>query len=412
MSDDDTSTKKYHQIVVPDHSLKPGTGGTSFLRTGTFPSLTDATKQPPGFQKSLALAEMAGDHHLKTGGSWHHVDGNRVETTTGRKVEVIAGSYVAHRGPGNSPGANFSSTWATNSYTQIGSKDLPIGWNPNVNPAVAPNTTNVDPDHGFADTLSFGYDGSRMGADAASRIEVNPTNPTNSNMALQSGDVAAVTWAQRIMTYVGSPSAQVPLVYAETYAAAFHSYSYFTAESKVYVGSDANPVPTVIAQTDAGSIDTRSFAHSGDITTWNHAVSGSGAVWQDTVAVGILTTNEAKADISVFNTSPLLTTVNTGIQAVVNVGAVGTFTFGPNLVMNLPSFWNFTLDETGFKLASADMTAAQQRLDVLKTQLANMAQDVTSVSNTIAGTHTSLAATRTHLGAVRTYLNALHNLGP
>src|ERR1700760_4735368 len=159
MSQDDRSTKdaKYQQIVVPDHALKPDTSGTSFLRTGTFPSLTDPTKQPPGFRESRELARLAGDHHLKTGGSWHHVDGNRVDTTTGRKVEVIAGSYVAHRGPGNSPGPNFSATWATNSYTQVGSLDLPVGSTPGSTPTP---TAPSDPGPGFVETLNFGYSAS------------------------------------------------------------------------------------------------------------------------------------------------------------------------------------------------------------------------------------------------------------
>jgi len=231
MSHDDRSTrdatKKYQQIVVPDHALKPDTSGTSFLRTGTFPSLTDATKQPPGFRKSLELARLAGDHHLKTGGSWHHVDGNRIETTTGRKVEVIAGSYIAHRGPGNSPGPNFSATWATTSYTQVGSQDLPVGG--------LQSTTPAAPSPDYASSLTFPF--------SASSIIFNPpSNPNNpqamppdvdttapGNTGIQNGDVATATWAQRVLTYVGSIAQPVPIVYAETHAGSIETRSYAEA---------------------------------------------------------------------------------------------------------------------------------------------------------------------------------------
>ena len=252
MSHDDPSAKnakkKYHQTVVPDHALKPDTSGTSFLRTGTFPSLTDATKQPPGFQKSLALARLAGDHHLKTGGSWHHVDGNRVETTTGRKVEVIAGSYVAHRGPGNSPGPNFSATWATNSYTQIGSLDVPVGWTPGSaagtasQPPQPPGTPQPDPDDNFVERLSYGYDAFNVPMPLDARrsesldtpsTRPDPTEPAGDPARAdgrhdrrrdraasnKNGDVVTTTWAQRIRTYQGSASQPgYPLVYAETQA--------------------------------------------------------------------------------------------------------------------------------------------------------------------------------------------------
>ena len=318
MSHDDPpakdATKKYHQIVVPDHAVKPDTTGTSFLRTGTFPSLTDTTKQPPGFRESLALARLAGEHHLKTGGSWHHVDGNRIDTTTGRKVEVIQGSYIAHRGPGNSPGPNFSSTWATTSYTQIGSGDLPIGPQPAPSSTSPPNA----PASNFADTLSFPFgDGSGFTFSPlpvppgtppgtpqppTSDIDVIPTGSTTSaNGALTSGDVATVTWAQRTLTYIGSPSKPVGLAFAET---------------------------------QAGTIKQRNFAQTGDVVSWNHAPFGK--FWQDALATTILTTNSAKADITVTNTAPLLTTLNTGIQLVVNIGATGVLTFGPNFQDQYP----------------------------------------------------------------------------
>jgi|SRR6185437_10207880 len=430
MSDDD-ATKKYHQIVVPDHSLKPGAGGTSFLRTGTFPSLTDKTKQPPGFKKSVGLARLAGDHHLKTGGSWHHVDGNRVETTTGRKVEVIAGSYVAHRGPGNSPGPNFSATWATTSYTQVGSLDLPVGYSPDTSPATAPNATNVDPVAGFVETMSYNYDGS-MGAEAGQAlIETNqpPPNPNPANTPvattqLSPGDVLGVTWAQRIMTYVGSPKKPVPLVYAETWAMSMHSFSNYSVESKTFVGSDAspvplvyaqtwagemqtyvgtddNPVPTVIARTDAGSSDTRTFAHTGDITTWNHAVGASGAVWQDTVAVGILTTQEAKADISVFNTAPIMTTVNTGlVQATINLAAfMTTMNIGPQLTVNIPTKTQFTIDEQGFHVTKTDTDAAHTALVNAFTNLADVVSLINNAQVTIGNTTMQLGNGSTDLSA-------------
>ena len=64
-SDDTTNT--YAQIVVPTYALENPltssedggtTSGSSFIRLGSFPSLTDATEQPDGFANSLKLAQL------------------------------------------------------------------------------------------------------------------------------------------------------------------------------------------------------------------------------------------------------------------------------------------------------------------------------------------------------------------
>jgi hypothetical protein len=438
MSDDDPSTKKYHQIVVPDHGLKPDTSGTSFLRTGTFPSLTDATKQPPGFRESLALARLAGDHHLKTGGSWHHVDGNRVETTTGRKVEVIVGSYVAHRGPGNSPGPNFSATWATNSYTQIGSRDIPIGWDPEASPLQAPDTVKADPVAGWVETLSYGYDGMPDGkVDNNPLVETNQANQPNvpsttpgSNSHLSNGDVVAVTWAQRIFTYVGSPSKPVPFVYAETWADTYHSYSYYSGESRTYVGSDANPVPlvyaqtwagatqtyvgdegnpvpTVVARTDAGSVDTRIFAHSGDIVSWNHAPDGK--FWQDALATTILTTSEAKADITVTNSAPLITTANQGalINTFTAALEIGVFNAAVELLtLNLgnQTTLSFPVDNTIKNITN--------NVNAIHAFLVDTIAQISVINDHISSDDTAMSMARLHIDTNYMVLNNLTMLGP
>jgi hypothetical protein len=422
MSDDD-ATKKYHQIVVPDHSVKPSTSGTSFLRTGTFPSLTDKAKQPPGFRKSVGLARLAGDRHLKTGGSWHHVDGNRIETTTGRKVEVIAGSYVAHRGPGNSPGPNFAATWAMNSYTQIGSEDLPVGWEPTLDSqgnvevdnqgqetgASAPSAATNDPS-GWASSLSRHYRES---------YDPDPTTPgtpgtkpateTGDVPSISDGDVIATTWAQRVLTYIGSTNRTVPLVYQETRADTFHSWGYFGVESCTYVGTSDSPAPKVYAETHAGFWQQKTFAHSGDITTWNHAPDNS--VWQDTLAVAMLTTNEAKVDISVFNTAPIFTTLNTCVQVVINLGAMGTLTIGPNVTINLPACLTFAGDNTGVKMASLDMNNAQTQIDAIRTGLRTVTNDVSTVTTYMHDEYGFLSNIRTELGGVYQNLGTFHNLG-
>jgi hypothetical protein len=57
----------YAQIVVPSYSLEGTvvssstvTTGSSFIRLGSFPSLTDTSEQPSGFTNSLALANLVG----------------------------------------------------------------------------------------------------------------------------------------------------------------------------------------------------------------------------------------------------------------------------------------------------------------------------------------------------------------
>jgi len=413
MSHDDRSTrdatKKYQQIVVPDHALKPDTSGTSFLRTGTFPSLTDATKQPPGFRKSLELARLAGDHHLKTGGSWHHVDGNRIETTTGRKVEVIAGSYIAHRGPGNSPGPNFSATWATNSYTQVGSQDLPVGG--------LQSTTPAAPSPDYASSLTFPF--------SASSIIFNPpSNPNNpqamppdvdttapGNTGIQNGDVATATWAQRVLTYVGSIAQPVPIVYAETHA---------------------------------GSIETRSYAEAGDIFTLNHA---SGKVNQDTMAAAITTTQEAAA-ITVVNTAANLLTQNFGAQEVFNEGplmvtataavevttltaaaavttltaaavvdtltsaaAINTFNVGKQTTINVPENLQFTLSDGKIVASGDEMTALHNELTGVHKSIKMVWESLSGDSKEIQMVTTRLNQMDTSIGGIKQEIYEIHMTG-
>jgi hypothetical protein len=417
MSNGAPSGKKYHQIVVPDHAVKPETSGSSFLRTGTFPSLTDPTKQPPGFRESLALARQAGDHHLKTGGSWHHVDGNRIETTTGRKVEVIAGSYVAHRGPGNSPGPNFSATWATNSYTQVGSFDTPIGWTPSSFPAgdsQPPGTSPEEPPENFVETLSYDYDGARMsGTDPNPVVESTQLNPPASptpvlisNNLLQNGDVVTVTWGQRILTYQGSANQVAPLVYAET---------------------------------QAGTIVNKSYAHTGNITTFIHAVGDSSCVWQDTVAKAITTTQEAVA-ITVANTATNLFTNNFGTQEVLNLGPavvtataaaqVSTFTaaaqvstvtaaaalltvnVGVSTTVSVPADTTIKNIEEEINAVRTDVTATQNQVNALHNTLASTLTAVSAVADHVSGTDTALSNARLYLDTNLMLLNSMTLLGP
>jgi hypothetical protein len=63
----DDTTDTYAQIVVPSYALEnpvaPSpkvTTGSSFIRLGSFPSLTDSSEQPSGFTNSLALAQLVG----------------------------------------------------------------------------------------------------------------------------------------------------------------------------------------------------------------------------------------------------------------------------------------------------------------------------------------------------------------
>src|SRR5262249_22737157 len=117
-----------------------------------------------------------------------------------------------------------------------------------------------------------------------------PAGPTNtiSNNLLMNGDVVTVTWGQRIMTYQGSANQVAPLVFAET---------------------------------QAGAIVTKSYAHSGNITTFIHAVGDTSCGWQDTLAKAITTSTEAAA-ITVTNTAANLFTNNIGTQEVLNLGPV------------------------------------------------------------------------------------------
>src|ERR1700733_11715823 len=71
-------TFKYYQVAVPSFSFNqtgddtgitrtvanvPGdpTAGSSFIRLGAFPDVTNPTKGPAGFAASLALANLVGD---------------------------------------------------------------------------------------------------------------------------------------------------------------------------------------------------------------------------------------------------------------------------------------------------------------------------------------------------------------
>ncbi len=66
VKDGQSVSDKYYQIGVPNFTLKPSApaGGNSFVRMGTFPSLTDAAAGPPGFPKSLELAKLVADDSI------------------------------------------------------------------------------------------------------------------------------------------------------------------------------------------------------------------------------------------------------------------------------------------------------------------------------------------------------------
>jgi hypothetical protein len=151
-------TFKYYEIAIPNFSFNQTgdqtgvtrtvanvsgdpTAGSSFVRLGSFPDVTQPGKGPAGFNKSLELAKLVGDASgisgaegqdsspspyggdpnyllgfandtraqkaaltppqgkpesivlLTKGGWWDHSDGNRISTTAGDKVEIIQGNY-------------------------------------------------------------------------------------------------------------------------------------------------------------------------------------------------------------------------------------------------------------------------------------------------------------------------------
>jgi hypothetical protein len=195
--------------------------------------------------------------------------------------------------------------------------------------------------------------------------------------------VVTASWATRIMTYVGSVSQQVPLMYAETWAGALHSYSYYNVESRTYVGSGSAPVPIVYAETHADAIDTQVYADSG-------------TVLQNTRAGAITTTQEAGA-ITVVNTAANLLTHNFGIQEVFNLapltltatvaGAIVALNVGPQFTVNVPEDKTISNIKDAIHNVLTRLHAVESKTSGVESHTCATQSTVTGVSNQVSATH-------------------------
>ena len=137
--------------------------------------------------------------------------GNLITKYAGRTVDLFQGSsrevYVGlspddKSPPATMPGTTYdpvltSVTFATSSYTQLGSEEKPVGW----------------------DTTTSSWITSVTGTDEMLPA-IGPRSPDT-----LAGDSVTKTWAQRVRSYTGSAKSPVIHVYAETYANEIETYT-------------------------------------------------------------------------------------------------------------------------------------------------------------------------------------------
>lgn len=314
---------KFCQIAVPDHPVSTETTGNTFVHLGTWPEGDDAP--PPGFPQGLALLRTAGKAgRSKKGGHWGHSDGNRVTTTVGNVVDVIQGAYIAYRSSASSPpGPSLSCTWASSTYTQVGSEDMPIG-----NGVGSPS----DPSFSTASDDNVPYESTDLPAPSGSNPDPYATDTTYTDSKASSGDVVSSTWAQRVLTYTGSAKTPVPYVFSLTYAGSVLSNTVAkviaSTQEAVAVASNTIAV-TIVSTQEAVALGNNTTALFVGNSTEGLTVGNS------TAAVLIGNCQVAAALIANVNTAPMTTTVNTGASVTTNTGAVTTTTTGVTLTTNI-----------------------------------------------------------------------------
>jgi hypothetical protein len=437
MADDPSkANKKSLEIGVPDHGVDPGAAGSTFVHIGAFPDPNDDSS-PPSFKKSLALARAAGRiGRLKTGGQWNHTDGNRITTTVGNVVDVIQGSYLGYRSSARSPpGPTLSCTWAEWSYSQVGSEDLPIGYTApaSATASATPPKAALDPTGGTATDVAVSYAsvtsnltaGSPVGTDAASEGDTG----TDAGPVPRDGDVVSATWAQRVISYVGSKAQ--PVSYSFSYTYVYSSASYTNAPMPPgtdpltwalsaapsnnsdpptlqqgdilavtwarrvisYTGTSSQSVGIVFAETHAGSSTSNTYT-SGPNSTYVDASGPNGTVTTNTVANAITTAQSAANITGVntfltqwsFNFGGLMTTLNA-------IAAQSTINLGAQLNITLPTRAQFTIDEEGFHATKSEADGTHTALVGAFNKVVGKVNEIQGAVTTVAGQNTQVSLT-------------------
>jgi hypothetical protein len=442
-SESDDPTNGYYQILVPSFTVPSftlnnvtSTTGSSLVRLGSFPSSPGTT---PGFQNSYYLATNQVESDgvtpwvppqalLAGGGFWDHTDGNRITTTVGDKIEIIQGNY---------------NLFVNGTDTTLATM------------AVGPSVSNTT--------------GSPSQPIGQGQTPPGPLTPPSSmpltTSALSNGDVFSGTWANRVLTYLGSSAVPVPVVFSETYAGLVSNitgtenqpvgvtapwappppkndpmiasvssaalsgppppgvaWGTWTQASTMplpnsmptslvvgdvlsgtwaqrmmtYVGSLETPVPFVLSETYAGSIVSNTIADA--ITSLQ------------TAAGAITNTSTAGAAITNVNTAPENLTITTGLQQAINIGAVLTAYLGPescNLYVgaiqnvnlglqtsiNLPASWQFTGLKNDISVEKAEAAATENRF-------VQMANGIANVTNRVVNQGTKLATQSTQISTL------------
>jgi hypothetical protein len=380
MADDDTTTTtKYHQVAVPDHPVGSPTIGNTFVRMGSFPATSDPAAPPASFQKSLAMASLTSASRTGTGGHWSHSDGNRVTTTVGNVVDVIQGSYVGYRSAAASPpGPTLSCTWASTSYTQVGSEESPVGW---ANGAWT--TAPTDPAGSSASTENVAYATVTAAIQAGTQVTgasaASATDTTVDSNLPAAGDVVSATWAARVISYVGSSTTRVPYVYSSTFAC------------KVTSSTDTTGDNTTLTNANGGTVSSKTTVTNGDN---NSTVTVTGGKVMSNTEADTITTLQTAATITNVNTAANNFNFTFGLQESINVGAAATVYLGAVANINIGAIANVNLGvQTNVNLPEHLQFVGN------KTQAAVDAETLATTSTSILGEAAKLYATKTDLGS-------------
>jgi|HubBroStandDraft_4_1064222.scaffolds.fasta_scaffold52821_2 hypothetical protein len=209
---------------------------------------------------------------LTKGGWWDHSDGNRITTTVGDKIEIIQGNYklvVLGRQPLPPPRTGSADTNYSNLVDNAFITDVSGGHFQEQYPSPTPCIKTIEYSLDASTNEWTLYQDNSLGnlitklkgrtvdmfqgSSRETYVGSDPTLSTNSSDWTPSSTLDPVltskTWAQRIMTYVGSAQKPVPEIFTLTFADAIQDIKFVTGD---VLGSTS--ATTAINVTTAGVV--------------------------------------------------------------------------------------------------------------------------------------------------------------
>jgi hypothetical protein len=310
-----------HGVASPD---APSWTGEDLAAEVT--SFIDDTRLRDGCPDFVSEEErQAETAKLHSKGGWRsHTDGNRIDTTRGDKVEVVAGNYKMvilgrrHDAAGwDVSGGHVSESGIT--FEGAGSieyttEDYGGTW------VVVEKTVKGHVHTAYHGKVFDYYCGeiveSITGTDTPSAVQPNPV-------------VVDKTWAASITSYTGSATLPIPLISQETWA------DVITDKSTVTTMTSETTVETMSSTTTAGSITDSTTADTIDSTTTADAITDTttASTMTSTTTCGLIT--DTITGVSITTIIGMETEMVLGDMKEITIGSESSTTIGDTTSVNI-----------------------------------------------------------------------------